>query len=250
MYARTGVIESLASTNRFGDVESDDLSLKIENLVDSFDNWVIAYNQRVHRVYCLPENQSQLWVYHLSLVGSELSPWVKWTTQHNSSFNPTAMMTCLDPQDGLQKVYFGDSAGNVYALEGEGEGDAGSTDITVERLSGLLTVPAGAQMFQLEGWLRYRKNEEATVSLTFEFAGKSAFNETITINLPDVESAVYGGAYYYGGDTYYGAAFAQRLTLQEFLVPGQAESVQVRVSVTGRTDIELNEIGLRLGTAA
>lgn len=249
IYGRVGVIESLIATDRFGDVESNDISIKIADQIDGFDDWVIAYNQRLQRVYCYPENQAEIWVLHKTLMESEVSPWVRWTTQHESSFNPTAMMTCLDPADGLEKVFFGDASGNLYVMEGTGSGDAGSADIATERLSGLLTVPLGAQMFELDGWLTYRKNEAATVTLRFEYAGETVFNEDITITLPAITGDVYGGNSYYGGDSFYGAPFANRLTRRKFRTPGQSEMLQVRVTVEGQTDIEINEIGLRFRAA-
>jgi len=245
LYGRQGVIESLVATDTFGDVENTDPSVPIADQIQSFSDWTLVYNSRFQRVYCYPDSQAQIWVLNKPLLAEQqISPWMKWTTQHASSFNPTAMMSCLDPNDGLEYVFFGDSSGNVYRMEGtSGLGDAGSADVVTERLSALINVPLGGDAFDIKGHISYRKNEAATVTISFEYSGEAAFNETITITLPAVTGvATYGGTSVYGGSDLYGASFSQRLTRQPFYIPGQANQLQVRVTVEGKTSVEINEV--------
>ena len=45
-YGRPGRIESIISTDKFSDVENDDLTVGISDLVDGYEDWQIEYNQR------------------------------------------------------------------------------------------------------------------------------------------------------------------------------------------------------------
>lgn len=252
LYGRQGVIESLVATDKFGDIENTDPSVPIADKIENFKDWAIVYNSRFQRVYCYPDTQSQLWVLNKPIFEEkQFSPWMRWTTQHASSFNPTAMWSALDPNDGLEYVFFGDSSGNLYRMEGSGSGDAGSADITTSRLSALINLPLGAEAFNVEGYLSYRKNEAATVTMGFEYSGEAVFNETKTISLPAVTGAtVYGGSNVYGGTDTYGTAFSQRFTRRKFHAEGQANQVQLRLTVEGKTDFEINEVFLSFSQAA
>lgn len=246
LYGRQGVIESIVATDKFGDVENTDPSVPIADQIGSFNDWTIVYNSRLQRVYCYPDSQAQIWVLDKPLLaGADFSPWSKWVTQHSSSFNPTTMMSCLDPSDGLEYVFFGDASGNLYRMEGTGTGDAGSADVKTERLSALVSLPLGGEAFDLKGHLSYRKNEAATVTIQAEYSGEAVFNESVSVTLPAISGVpTYGGSSYYGGTDYYGAAFSQRLTRQEIHIPGQANQFQIRITVEGQTDIEINELFL------
>lgn len=242
---RQGRLEALSGVEQFGDVENDDLTVGVSNLIEDFDDWTIVYNSRKQRIYCHPTGESQIWVLHKPLMGTVLSPWSKWVTAHESAFNPTAMMNMLDPSDGLEYVFFGDAGGNLYRMEGSSSGDAGTSDIKSERLSKLHTLTHGAQAYNVEGYIEYRGSlQAATVTLRFEYSGQQVFNETITLNIPAITGfTTYGGGFYYNNDEFYGTTFNGRLTRQKFLAPGQGNSIQVRATVEGSTDFEIKEIG-------
>ncbi len=157
------------------------------------------------------------------------------------------MMNMLDPADGLEYVFMGDANGNFYRMEGTSAGDAGSADIKSERLSRLFTLTEAAQAYSFEGYLDYRGSlQAATVTLRFEFAGHSVFNETITLTIPAITGfTTYGGSFYYNNDEFYGTAFKGRLTRQPFTVAGKSDSFQVRVTVDGSTDFEIKEVGIK-----
>jgi hypothetical protein len=127
IFGRLGRIESLQGVNQFGDVVTADPSLPIKDDIETFRDWLIVYNRRFQRVYCHPVGKSRIWVLHRPLVGTGLSPWVKWTTRHDMSFNPTCLMSVLDPADRLEYTFMGDDSGNIYKLEGSGSGDGGTT---------------------------------------------------------------------------------------------------------------------------
>lgn len=261
LFCRQGRVESLAATEKFGDVSVDDVSRPISDLVQSYKDWTIAYNARFDRVYMIPGgSQGEMWVLHKDLARqltltdvsqsrSQLSPWMRWTTEHPMSMNPTAIQNVIDPQDGLEYVLMGDSNGNIFRMEGSGSmGDGGSASITSEFLSKLFVFPVDTQAFNIEGHIKYRKGEAATVVITLEYAGYSVVNEAVTIDLPAIsDRPVYNDGNYYGGNNaYYGSAFSGRLTRQNFSPAGQSNEFQVRVTVTGTTSVEINEIILKV----
>lgn len=249
---KQGRLEALSGVEQFGDVENDDLTVGVSNLIEGFDSWVVVYNSRKQRIYCHPTGESQIWVLHKPLMGTVLSPWSKWTTTHESSFNPTAMMNMLDPSDGLEYVFFGDANGNFYKLEGSSSGDAGTNDINTERLSKLFTLTHDAQAYNVAGYMEYRGSlQAATVTLRFEYSGHSVFNESFTIDIPAITGfTTYGGGFYYNNDEFYGTTFNGRLTRQKFSVAGQSNSIQVRATVDGSTDFEIKEIGFEITAAS
>lgn len=248
-YGRQGRIESLVSTDKFGDVDTDDLSDDIYDQIQSYDNWTIVYNSRNKRVYCFP-NESQAWVYHKSLKPLDVSPWSKWVTANSFAFNPTFVMNMLDPNDGLEYVFMGDSSGNFYRLEGSGtSGDAGSNSISAERLSGLIELPDDTQAWNVEGWISYRTGDPCTVTISLEYRGKTIFNESVTIDIPTVSNrAVYNGSYYYSNGTGYGS-FSGRLARQPIAVAGKGNEAQVRVTVEDTVDFAIKEVGFRFNQA-
>lgn len=251
VYGRQGRIESLIDTDRFGDSEANDLTRGISDRVSGYTGWTLVYNARLDRVYAFPSGVSEVWVLQNAMRGGSLSPWMRWTTLHGMAFQPTFAMSMLDPNDGLEYVFVGDSSGNFYRLEGSGTaGDGGTQDIAVEWLSKLFSADLNAEMFDVEGYIQYRKAEAATVTLTFEYAGVNIFNEDISISIPSITGRpVYSGGLYYSGGSYY-SSITGRLSRQPFFVPGQGNAFQIRVKVQGTTDFTINEIGLRFRAKA
>jgi hypothetical protein len=160
-------------------------------------------------------------------------------------------MSMLDPQDKLEYVFMGDVLGNLYRMEGAGTaGDGGSSAITTEWLTKLLSADLNAQVYDVEGQIKYRKDEAATVTLTPQASGFVAFDQAITINIPAISGrTVYGGGFYYGG-AFYGTPFAGRLVKQNFGIPGQFDDAQLKISITGTTSFQINEIKLRFTAAS
>lgn len=252
IYGRQGRVESLTDTDRFGDSEADDITSPIADQVSGYTGWRNVYNSRLNRAYLFPDDQSEVWVLNTVMRGKDVSPWMRWTTQHPMAFQPTFVMSMLDPVDGLEYVIMGDANGNLYRMEGTGSGDAGSANVAMEWLTKLYSAPLDTEFNKIEGYVKYHKNEAATLRLTFEYAGQTASDETVTIALPALDEATahFGGDYYFGGDVFFGTAFENRLIRQKFLPPGQASDFQIRISVDGVTDIRLNEIGLRFTAAS
>ncbi len=258
-YGRPGRIESLTSTDRFGDVETDDLSFKITPDIESFTDWTLLYNSRIQRVYCYPEGENEIWVLHKNMLPHQLSresiletpsPWSKWTTQHSSSFAITAAMSLLDPVTGEEFVYFGDENGNLYQMEGEDSGDAGSAVISASRVSGVYSAPLDAEFYDFEGYIRYRATDAVTITITLQHQGMNILDEFITVNLPATSGVFYGGAAYYGGAFYYAKSIRGRIRRQPFAVAGGSNEVQIEVAANTTANFRINEIGLRLAASS
>ena len=252
-YGRQGRIESVVATDQFGDVNSAKISDQISDLLGDFTNWSSVYNSRNNRVYFFPVDQSQVWVYFKSVAdrgvqGQPVSPWVKWTTQHASAFNPTAVMNALDPSDGLEYVFWGDTNGNVYRMEGQRDGaDAGSANVVSSRVSRLIAMPLDAKTYNIQGYVRWRRDQLHTLTIRIEYAGENVFNKAIDIELPAAIGAIYyGGAHYYAGGEYYGTQFQGRLTRRTFKITGHSNEFQIRTTIEGSNDFKISEIGFRL----
>lgn len=249
-------IESLSGTVNFGDVESDDLTLPISPSIEDTTSWTLVYDRKLRKLYCFADNQAACWVLFKPLLDSqkEWSPWAKWTTGHSSDFQPTCVMALIDPTSGQDLVYFGDSMGRIFQFNGTGAQDGGTDNVTVSRTTGLIRgLPEGV-LFDVDGWITYRKNVAATVTLTFQFAGKGLFDKSLVITLPASDNlAVYNGtgnaAAYYGGSNYYGTTFSDRLSIQDFGPPGLNSHFQIKVDVESQGDIDIQEIGIKFRTA-
>ena len=252
VYGRAGRIESVRDTDRFGDSEADDLTSPVKPDIEDFTGWTIVYNARLNRIYCFPSGQSEVWVAQTAMIGKELSPWMRWTTSHNMAFQPTFVMALLDPSDGLEYVIMGDASGNLYRMEGAGEGgDAGSVAIASEFLTRLFSAPLDTEFNSVKGYIKYHKHAAVTARLTFEWAGATASSESVEIVLSAVSDAAhFGGDHYFGGDVYFGARFEHRLLKQQFFPPGQGSDFQLRIQVEDVDHYHINEIGLRFTVAS
>jgi hypothetical protein len=251
IYGRPGRIESVRDTDRSGDSESDDLSAIIATSIQDYDGWKVVYNSRLNRVYIFPDEGSEVWVYETAMREGGLSPWMRWTTSHPLAFQPTFVMSMLDPADGLEYVFMGDENGKLYRLEGSGDdGDGGSYAVATSFLSKMLSAPLNAQVFNVEGWIKYRKQEAAVVELRFEYAGESIFSESLTITIPEPDGrSYYAGGVYYDNESYF-SSISGKLSRQPFFIAGQANDFQIRVICEGNTDFVINEIGLRFAAAS
>lgn len=247
MYGRQGRIESIRNIDQFGDTEADDLTRQVADVVRSYTGWRLCYNARLNRLYAFPAGESEVWVLNTAMRDDGgLSPWMRWRTAHDLAFEPTFVAPMLNPVDGLEYTYMGDADGNLYVMEGEGSsGDAGTTNIATEYLTKLYSLPLDAEAYDLSGYIRYRTGEAVTVRLTFEYAGKNIFNQTVDIVIPAAEGGgYYGGEFYYGGAVYYGS-ISGKLKRQSFRPAGKGNEFQVRIQVESVNDFSISEIGLK-----
>ena len=246
VYGRQGRLESLKATNDYGDVETNDLSVKISNSIETYEDWRMVYSSRHQRVYCQPGDQTLMWVFHKPLADSGISPWMKWTTTHDLAMNPTTMWTMIDPEDGLEYLYGGDATGNIYRFEGSGtSGDGGTDTIVANRTSKMYSAPGLSQMFDLQGAVKFRPvtGETTDLNITVQWQGETSFDVSANITLALAESgAVFGGSDYYGDGSAFGSHLAGRLARERFTIPGQGNEIQFYLESTGTSMFQINEI--------
>lgn len=246
VYGRPGRLESLISNDKYGDVETDDLSFKIFPDIKDSEDWTIIYSSRHQRFYAHASGEQVFWVFHKPLAETELSPWMKWVSAHPMAFNPTCMWTMLDPGTGLEHPFCGDSSGNVYRLEGTGDGgDGGSANIVTNRTSILSSPGSHAQVYDVHGSLKYRPQlDGATVAnLTMHWQGEQVFNTVVGVPMQALSTdAVYGGSYYYNAGEVYNIAFTSRLVRERFQIPGQSTDIQLKAEVDSPKPFVINEI--------
>ena len=254
VYGRVGRVESVRDTDRFGDVEANDLSLPISDQVESYTSWTLAYNGRTQTLYCFPSGSSEAFVYFDALRGSETSPWSRYTTTADFGMQPTTVMPLVLPSDGLEYIVMGDANGNVFRMEGKGDGvsdgDVGGQIIRCERLSGVIQIPNGQDMFDIEGHISYRSTVDATITLRFEMGGEAIFDQEIKIELSATTYGTpFGGSVYFGGAYFFGQPFEQRLRRKLFDVAGVGHQAQIRVIAESRKPVQIDEIFLEVSTA-
>lgn len=246
IYGRQGRIESVIDTNTFGNSQASDITTNIADVIQDYPGWTFAFNSRTRRTYAFPTGISEVWVLDSAVQqAGQISPWMRWQTQHPLAFKPSMVMSMLDPVDGLEYIFMGDSSGNFYRMEGTGSGDGGTSNIETQFLSKLFSAQLDSVAYDVEGYIKYAKGDAATINLTFQYQGVEVFDKSISINLPEITaSSFYGGNAYYNGDFYYGT-FQGRLARQKFSPPGDANEFQLLVDYIGSSDITINEIGIR-----
>ena len=251
-YGRPGRIESINSTDKFGDVENDDLTVGISNEVDGYEDWQIEYDQRGQKVYCYSADTSEIWVYYKPLKDSKLSPWSRMTTLHAMSMDPTAMMRCYDPVDGLERVFFGDDFGNVYCMDADDYslGDGNTTIVRVTRQSAIIQLPADTESFDMYGWIKYRKPlSDLTLKLKFDFQGHHIYTHTLeqTLYAPTNRNYFRGGDYFRDGN-YFGSTIG-KIGQEVISVPGKSTEFQITAEIEGKENFSISQIGLRFSIA-
>jgi len=101
IYGRPGRIESVKDIITSGGSDAQDVTRHVADVVRDYTGWTTVYNSRLNRVYAFPSGQSEVWVYNTAMIGGDLSQWMRWRTNHALAFQPTFVMSMLDPADGL-----------------------------------------------------------------------------------------------------------------------------------------------------
>ena len=237
-----GIIESLRSTDRYGDVGTDDISLKVQDSVADQISTRIIYDQSNNKILFFLA--SKILVLFKDLLGGELSPWSSYKTAHASSFNTSAAryMQNPDPLILTNSVFFGDDSGNLYNLNGVGvNGDAGTTDIqTIRKL------PLQGFTYDeiLKGRIFYRRKGQCDLNISFEW-GDERTTTDLLISLKGTvgkSGNFYGGEQYYGGDFFYneGLGGAGAPVSKGFSAVGQGSSVFATLDITTSETFEID----------
>lgn len=267
VFGKQGGIDTLSATERFGSVQSDDLTRWIHDEVKEIPSWQIIYSPRFERVYCVPLNGGKIYVLHKGLLdqrvraqlfgasADEVSPWSKWTTTDSFNFEPTFAMRMLNPSDGLEYVYMGDRSGKLWQLEGNTATDNGSS-IAITRTTKPIRIPT-ANYFKIDGWVRSRKVFQGDILIQGLVGGKQIFDtaqKTVSILNANGQPSVWNGSSlasppYWGSSSFWwGLAFNGRMARNNFTLEGQAEDLQLKITVNSNSLAEfyVEEIGIQV----
>lgn len=248
VYMRAGGnIESIISTENFGDVTADDLSRWIKDTVLNRTDAITVYDQGNQKILFFVTGK--VLVLFKDILPSGFSPWSVYTTDHANGFNTQAAAYIRRPGTTAFTVYFGGSGGQIYDLYGEGNGDGGS-NITSTRKTRYIDKDFAQMDFKrqvLTGRVQYRRIFAVSLNLTFDW-GEDYHTPSCSITLkgtPDGDTGnYYGGTAYYGGAFYYnqGFTFANRISSRGFSPTGKSPGFFLSAEVQSTKDFQIDEI--------
>lgn len=243
--ARGGNIQLLSATQTYGDVRAFSLSrwlpVTTQNLVDITRIVYDRLGQRVllfapSKVLVLFKNMLKQDRYQAS---EGLSPWSVYTTQDSASFNTQFAKYMLIPGTTNYSVFFGDSAGRMFDLNGVGQGDAGTSGIQVMRrtrhIGPEIVQPWPWDTENITGHIRYRRITpiDFTVSLDWDDEYNTGSN-TLSLKGPTAgdPAPYFDGEFYFNGPVYFnqGFAFAARVSSMNLDPGGKGPGFYMTVS--------------------
>ena len=238
-----GAIESLITTQEYGDVATDDLSKWIRSTTNGLSSARIAYDQQNQKVYYFAGSNMVL-VYFKDLANSDLSPWSRYKTSHESSFSTNAVIYMRQPGGTDWHVYWGDSAGRIFQMEGDSNGDPSSTEVESYRRSRFFEMfenkygtRVDPMYDRLRGRVYYRRVADNDLLLDVEWADDYAINRcTVPLEGPSTSDGAFyfGGAWYFGGAYYWntGFQFSQRTSTKGFSPVGRGPGFYISTTIS------------------
>lgn len=251
-----GNIDSLISTNSYGDVAADDLSRWIPLQVKNQTGCIAVYDQQNQKVlFFLSSKVLVLFkdiLYGGALIGegqerAKISPWSVYRTDHASGFTTNAARYMRRPGTTETSVYFGSSDGKIFDLNGSGSsGDGGTTDVQLIRKSRLISSKV---RHVTRGSVQYRRVNNVSLSVEMDWADEyNTSTATVTLKGPGVgDVGVYFGAsIYFGGPIYFsqGFAFSDRVTHQNFSAVGRGPAAFLTLSALTSKDWQVDTLEL------
>ena len=223
-----GRIDTLRQTDASGDVTVDDISRWIPMTTRNLTDAITVYDNDYQKVYFFVQSKV-LVLYKEHLYGSQSSPWGIYKTELDFRLNTFSAARIRRPGLDSYSVYVGGTTGEIYDLNGSGDGDAGTTGIQVKRRSNLIE-ELGTKQGMLMGAVQYRRVGQVALNMSCDWSEE--YNVTTsTVNLKgrgpaDAPSPYYGGSFYFGGDIYYNAGFLfdGKPTTQRFSPAGRGPS--------------------------
>lgn len=250
-----GNIESLRSTQQFGDVQADDISRWIPDTVKDITGAKVIYDQSNQKVFFFVG--SKILVLYKHLMYTDASPWSIFTTNLMAGdANALAVINSARymkrPGEQTRTVYFGAADGKIYDLNGVGNGDAGSVDIETYRKTKIIDIQDGEidpMNDILLGRVQYRRIGECELSLEFDWS--DAYNVStadITLNGPPFSDTApyYNGSAYYGGTDYYnkGFQFSNKVSTKGFSPTGRGISFIMNAYLSTSVNFKIDHIDI------
>lgn len=241
-----GVIESMESVQAYGDVKTDDITRWIPNTIKERTDCITVYDQDRSKVYFFSETRGDVLVFFKDLIGSGLSPWGKYKTDHASSFITKAAIYMRDPGTENHYVFWGDDSGNIYRMDGVGCGDAGTTNIVVYRRSTYLN-GFSTELNRIRGRVEYKRVADVDLIMQFEWADDYSITScTVPLEGPPIGDTAnyFGGSSYFGGVFYFntGFFFSDRISTKGFSPIGRGPGFYLSTSVSTNQDFDVLKI--------
>jgi len=257
---RGGNIDTLASTQNYGDVAADDVSRFIPNTVSGLTEAIAVYDQQNQKVFFFIGEKILVFFKNVAIDGvpittagekARLSPWSVYKTQIASAFDTAAAKYCRLQGTTDYTVLFGGQAGQIYDLNGAGSGDAGTTAVQVYRTTRLVDEEDGMNFMSsiTQGTVQYRRIRPVDLTVEFDYADEYSLT-TATIPLKGVpvgDDAIYfGGSNYFGDSIYFsqGFTFTRRISHQSFSVVGKGKGARLGVYAESIYDFQVDNIDL------
>jgi hypothetical protein len=250
-----GHINLLSATQSFGNARTDELTRWLHNTISNLSgaNQIIydITNQKV--LFFIPGKVLVLFKDFLAKDRYQLrdskSPWSVYTTQHPNAFNTNAAKYMLIPGGSSYSVYWGDSSGNVFDLNGSSPGD-GSSSYTVNYSR--RTRHIGKEQFDgqwpwdkenLTGEVKYRRIGAFDLSLTFDWDDE--YNQEIcTLHLKGPASGdtgvYFGGGFYFGGTSYFNQGFSSANRVSDYNYSPSGKGPGFYLTVSANTNVLFN----------
>jgi len=268
LYFRAGkAIESLTSTDQYGDVAADDISWWIPDSVQAMDNPIAIYDRPKQRVYFFDESLNGVLVLDKTFMSSakyiegRLSPWSKYETTMENRFDTKAAALVRDAGEEDYTVYWGDADGAIFNINGTGiEGDAGggvnghsgTHPINVMRKTRVI-MELNTNDEVMLGRLEYTRGDSINVDLTFSWLDE--LNE-VTCTIPLKETLAYSEGAYWGdtelywndtADVHYWSDFqiasdAEQRSNVGFSAVGKSSGCVVKIMIAGVGDYTISRI--------
>ena len=254
-----GGIDRLRVTQQSGDVSTDDLSRYLITTTADLTSAITVYDQKNQKVFFFVSGK--VLVLFKDLLEGELSPWSVYKTAQSFAFATNAAKYMKMPGTQVYSVYFGDSVGRIFDMNGGGAGDAGSSNISVlrrtrfiydgegqDRAKGIQGIDLSKKI--LRGVVQYRRIFSAA-DLTLSFDWGDEYNISSSViplkGAPTASAGNYwGGSAYWGGTFYWsaGSAFAQKISSQTFSPTGKGRGFFMSASLDTTTDFQIESVDL------
>lgn len=245
---RGGSVESLISTQDYGDVKADDLSRWIRNVTTDITDCRTVYDQKRQKVYFF-NSTGYIPVLYKDMQPSGLSPWSVYKTDHSSNFDTNVAVYMRRPGGTDWFVYFGDSSGNIYQMEGSGDGDNGNTAVSTTRRTMLIEEMDGydPNFNQIKGRVHYRRVADVDLVMDFEWGDDYSITRcTVPLEGPPTgdSSNYFGGSAYFGGVFYFNSGFfySDRVSTKGFTPIGRGVGVYIDLSVSSSQRFDIIKI--------
>lgn len=246
-----GHISSLTVTQFAGNAKTAELSRFIPSTIANLSSCQIGYDKVRQKVYYFVTNK--VLTLFKDLIETGKSPWSVYETNHSSNFTTNCVKYMQWPGTNTYNVFWGDSSGNLYAMDGTGGGDAGTTAIYTSRQSIKINKnimdPWPYSQELISGEVKYRRNN--AIDFTVQFDWDEEFSTTSsTLSLkgpPSNDTGLYwGGTNYWSQSIYWnqGFTFSKKPTNFGFSPTGKGPGFYMTCTATTTKNWKVDQVDL------